>query len=60
MARNNYSYQRYIREQAKKKKKEAKIQRKLEKKSMKDALDQDQAPIADIPAAQDTAVITPQ
>ena len=33
MARDNYSYQRYMREQAKKKKKEEKMQRKLDKKN---------------------------
>lgn len=34
MARDNYSYKKYQRELAKKKKKEAKLQRKLEKKNM--------------------------
>ena len=33
MARDNYSYKKYQRELAKKKKKEAKIQRKLDKKN---------------------------
>lgn len=33
MARDNYSYQKYKREQAKKKKREEKIQRKLDKKN---------------------------
>ncbi|MDO8525868.1 MAG: hypothetical protein Q7S07_05210 [Candidatus Omnitrophota bacterium] len=33
MARDNYSYQKYKKEQAKKKKREEKIQRKLDKKN---------------------------
>ena len=42
MARDNYSYQKYKREQAKKKKKEEKIQRKLDKKNaqLKEGLEQ--------------------
>lgn len=34
MARDNYSYQKYRREQIKKKKKEEKLQRKLDKKKV--------------------------
>jgi hypothetical protein len=34
LARDNYSYQKYRRELAKKKKKEEKLQRKLDKKNM--------------------------
>ena len=37
MARDNYSYQKYRRELAKKKKKEEKMQRKLDKKNEKPA-----------------------
>ena len=42
MARDNYSYQKYRREQVKKKKKEEKVQRKLDKKNeqSKDAPEQ--------------------
>jgi len=42
LARDNYSYQKYKREQAKKKKKEEKIQRKLDKKNaqLKEGLEQ--------------------
>jgi len=36
LARNNYSYEKYQRELAKKKKREEKKQRKLDKKNMKD------------------------
>ena len=35
MARDNYSYKKYARELAKKKKKEDKLQRKLDKKNVK-------------------------
>lgn len=37
MARDNYSYKKYARELAKKKKKEEKLQRKLDKKNAKSA-----------------------
>ena len=37
MARDNYSYKKYARELAKKKKKEEKLQRKLDKKNVKTA-----------------------
>jgi hypothetical protein len=37
MARDNYSYQKYRRELAKKKKKEEKLQRKLDEKNVKPA-----------------------
>lgn len=37
LARDNYSYKKYQKELARKKKAEAKKQRKLEKKAMKDA-----------------------
>ncbi len=38
MARDNYSYRKYQRELAKKKKKEEKLQRKLDKKNQADAV----------------------
>lgn len=44
MARDNYSYKKYQRELAKKKKAEEKKQRKLEKKAVKDAPEPGQAP----------------
>ena len=37
MARDNYSYKKYVRELAKKKKREEKLQRKLDKKNVKPA-----------------------
>jgi len=43
LARDNYSYQKYRREQAKKKKKEDKLQRKLDKKNAQPAEGQAQA-----------------
>lgn len=42
MARDNYSYQKYKRELAKKKKKEEKMQRKLDKKNAKSGEGPDQ------------------
>ena len=44
MARDNYSYQKYRRELAKKKKKEDKLQRKLDKKNAPSAQGPAQAP----------------
>lgn len=48
LARDNYSYQKYRRELAKKKKKEEKMQRKLEKKNMAPADNKEGAPGEDI------------
>lgn len=47
MARNNYAYQKYRRELAKKKKKEEKLQRKLEKKNVAPEGNADSAPSGD-------------
>jgi hypothetical protein len=44
LARDNYSYKKYARELAKKKKKEEKLQRKLDKKNVKDGGTTEQAP----------------
>jgi len=44
LARDNYSYQKHRRELARKKKKEAKMQRKLDKKNMKPT--EDQGPVS--------------
>lgn len=49
MARDNYSYRKYQRELAKKKKKEAKLQRKLDKKNEPLAEDAGQVPSAPVP-----------
>lgn len=51
MARDNYSYRKYQRELAKKKKKEEKLQRKLDKKSQKLQEDSGQAVSGDVPAS---------
>ena len=53
MARDNYSYQKYRRELAKKKKKEDKLQRKLDKKNAQLTADPGQG------ANQDVAVNPP-
>ncbi|MBU1091188.1 MAG: hypothetical protein KKC42_05040 [Candidatus Omnitrophica bacterium] len=44
MSRDNYSYKKYQKELARKKKAEAKEQRRLEKKAMKDSPESGQAP----------------
>ena len=53
MARDNYSYRKYQRELTKKKKKEAKLQRKLDKKNQPDAdiVDASGEPLPQPPAA---------
>ena len=48
MARDNYSYQKYRRELAKKKKKEEKMQRKLDKKNMQSREDLGQVSNEDV------------
>jgi hypothetical protein len=48
LARDNYSYKKYQRELAKKKKKEEKRQSKLDKKNIKDKADSGQASNEDI------------
>ena len=48
MARDNYSYQKYRRELAKKKKKEEKMQRKLDKKKMRPTEDPGQVSNEDV------------
>ena len=48
MARDNYSYQKFKREQAKKKKKEDKLKRKLEKKNAQSNTDPSQAVTEDV------------
>ena len=48
MARDNYSYKKYMREQAKKKKKEEKMQRKLDKKNTPPGDNPEQAPGEDV------------
>ena len=48
MARDNYSYQKYRREMAKKKKKEEKMQRKLDKKNAVPKDEAVQAPAEDV------------
>ena len=50
MARDNYSYQKYRRELAKKKKKEEKLQRKLDEKTAKSVAAQGQVPGEDAAA----------
>ncbi len=50
MARDNYSYRKYQRELAKKKKKEAKLQRKLDKKNEPLAEGTEQVP--DVPVSE--------
>lgn len=52
MARDNYSYKKYMREQAKKKKKEEKLQRKLDKKNAPPEGSAEQAPGGDIAVNQ--------
>ena len=57
MARDNYSYRKYQRELTKKKKKEAKLQRKLDKKNVSPAGDPGQVPGGDVainPEAQNS------
>lgn len=48
LARNNYSYQKHIKELAKKKKKEEKRQRKLDQKNAQPQEDSEQIPSGDI------------
>jgi hypothetical protein len=48
LARDNYSYKKYMREQAKKKKKEEKMQRKLDKKNTPPGNNPEQAPGEDV------------
>lgn len=50
MARDNYSYQKYKRELAKKKKKEEKMQRKLDKKNAQSGENLGQVPTGDVVA----------
>lgn len=65
MARDNYSYKKYQRELTKKKKKEAKIQRKLDKKNQpaEDALQAPGEVVPEAPVTGGNAVlpdVTPQ
>jgi len=47
LARDNYSYKKYARELAKKKKREEKMQRKIDKKNVKSAEEEGQASAPD-------------
>jgi hypothetical protein len=49
VARDNYSYKKYQKELAQKKKREEKIQSRLEKKNMQAKAESDQASNADVP-----------
>lgn len=60
MARDNYSYKKYLREKAKQKKKEEKMQRKLEKKNLKAAGGEAAAADPGIPAAEDPSATLQQ
>ena len=51
LARDNYSYKKYQKELANKKKKEEKNQRKLDKKNMQAKTEPEKAPDGDVPAA---------
>ena len=51
MARDNYSYKKYQKELANKKKKEEKNQRKLDKKNMQAKADSEKASNEDVPVA---------
>ncbi|MDD4879367.1 MAG: hypothetical protein PHR22_02790 [Candidatus Omnitrophica bacterium] len=51
MARDNYSFKKYQREMANKKKKEEKRQSKLDKKAMQAKADAEKTPEGDVPAA---------
>jgi len=55
LARDNYSYQKYQRELKKKKKREEKLQRKLDKKNAKLTTDPAQVEGTDVPVNPDPA-----
>lgn len=53
MARDNYSYKKYARELAKKKKREEKLQRKLDKKNAGSDENPEQLPVEKAPVKDD-------